>query len=134
MMHGIEMRSPLLDHRLIETVLSVPSRFKVSSGEGRCLVRRSFADLLPEPILRRPDKGSPFPDIKRRLAAEVPFLRQRFAMFSCNDLWSSLVDSHKLDQALVTLQDETDWDISFSALQCVIRPYFLGEFLARNVS
>ncbi len=134
MMHGIEMRSPLLDHRLIETVLSIPSRFKVSSTEGRCLVRRSFADLLPEPILRRPDKGSPFPDIKRRLAAEVPYLRRRFAAFSRNELWSSLVDDRKLDQALVTLQDETDWDISFSALQCVIRPYFLGEFLARHMS
>jgi asparagine synthase (glutamine-hydrolysing) len=129
--HGIEVRSPLLDRHLIEDVLSVPSHFKVSPQEGRCLIRRTFADILPEDIRHRSSKGSPFPDHKARLRREIPFIRKRFADFRNLDLWNRMIDLQQIERGLSEVKDTSSWEVSFNGLQKVIRPYFLGEFLER---
>lgn len=59
MAHGLEVRVPLLDHRVVEYALSLPPAWLVSPLpiEGKRLLRKAAAPLLPKGILRRPKHG-----------------------------------------------------------------------------
>ena len=63
MAHGLEVRVPLLDHRLIEFALSLPSKWLVSPRaiEGKRILRDVTSPLLPRGILDRPKQGFTVP-------------------------------------------------------------------------
>jgi asparagine synthase (glutamine-hydrolysing) len=54
---GLELRVPLLDHRLVERAFALPDRYKVAGGEGKRLLRRAARGRVPRPILERPKMG-----------------------------------------------------------------------------
>jgi asparagine synthase (glutamine-hydrolysing) len=56
MAYSIEARTPFLDYRLVESSLSLPSRFKIEYGETKTILRRSMRGMLPDTILARQDK------------------------------------------------------------------------------
>lgn len=57
MAHGLELRVPFLDHRLVEFALSLPGRFRSRPGEQKSLLARAMKPLLPPAILSRPKMG-----------------------------------------------------------------------------
>ena len=59
---GLESRVPLLDHRLIELMASIPPVVKFRNGEPKYLFRKAIRDLVPRQVLDRTDKmGFPVP-------------------------------------------------------------------------
>jgi asparagine synthase (glutamine-hydrolysing) len=61
MAHGLEARSPFLDHKLVEILASFPSNLKIRDGELKYLLRRLAEAYLPEEITRREKQGFMFP-------------------------------------------------------------------------
>jgi len=61
MLAGIEVRVPLLDHRLVERSLSLSWREKVTRSETKILGRRLASKLLPETILTAKKQGFSIP-------------------------------------------------------------------------
>ncbi|MFQ3575137.1 MAG: asparagine synthase (glutamine-hydrolyzing) [Cytophagales bacterium] len=61
MAKSIELRSPFMDHRLIEFAFTLPSEFKINKSVGKKIVRESFKDLLPVEVFNRPKKGFDVP-------------------------------------------------------------------------
>jgi asparagine synthase (glutamine-hydrolysing) len=61
MAHSLELRSPLLDHRVVELGLSLPDSAKVGGREGKLALRRAFADLLPPEVEARGKSGFGLP-------------------------------------------------------------------------
>jgi asparagine synthase (glutamine-hydrolysing) len=62
MAHSLEVRVPLLDHRLVEGVLGLPEAARRDGGPAKGLLRRAVADLLPAAVRDRRDKqGFVFP-------------------------------------------------------------------------
>ena len=61
MARGLEVRAPFLDADLVETIQSLPPRFKYGRGRGKRLLKRAAAGRLPESILNRPKKGFGIP-------------------------------------------------------------------------
>lgn len=59
MAHGLEVRVPFLSHRLVEFALGLPPQWLVSPWpvEGKRLLRKTIAPLLPDGILNRPKQG-----------------------------------------------------------------------------
>jgi asparagine synthase (glutamine-hydrolysing) len=53
MAHGLELRPPLLDHRLVEEVAAWPDRWKLDGRVGKRILRLAAAGLVPRPILER---------------------------------------------------------------------------------
>jgi asparagine synthase (glutamine-hydrolysing) len=54
---SLEARIPLLDYKLIEYAASIPSRTKIKPFQAKHLLKRAYADFLPEPILTRKKMG-----------------------------------------------------------------------------
>lgn len=54
MANSVELRVPYLDHRIIEYMAKVPSRFKIRGLNEKYLLKKVFNDLLPQKILYRP--------------------------------------------------------------------------------
>jgi asparagine synthase (glutamine-hydrolysing) len=57
MAHSLELRSPLLDHKVLELGLSLPDRLKQRGLEGKLALRRAFADDLPPLVSGRGKSG-----------------------------------------------------------------------------
>ena len=57
MAHSLEVRSPFLDHRVMEFAASLPPRLKLRGLTPKYLVRRLMKGVLPEAILRRKKMG-----------------------------------------------------------------------------
>lgn len=61
MSHGLEVRSPFLDHNLIEFACRIPGSHKIKWLNKKFILKRAMKDLLPEEILRRPKHGFDVP-------------------------------------------------------------------------
>lgn len=59
MAHGLEVRVPFADHRIIEYVYNVPWSIKFENQVEKALLRNAMTDYLPDMILHR--KKSPYP-------------------------------------------------------------------------
>jgi asparagine synthase (glutamine-hydrolysing) len=57
MAHGLEVRSPLLDHTLVEFAARVPSPLKLRGRRGKHLLAAALADRLPRSVLARRKHG-----------------------------------------------------------------------------
>ena len=57
MAHGLEARSPFMDHRLAEFAARLPCEMKVRGKSLRYLQRRLAARYLPQSLLSRPKQG-----------------------------------------------------------------------------
>jgi len=61
MANSLEVRSPLLDHKLMELVAQMPSDIKLNNGQGKYIFKRALRTVLPESILARPKQGFALP-------------------------------------------------------------------------
>ena len=52
--NSVELRVPYLDHRIMEYMATVPSRFKIRGLNEKYLLKKVFKDLLPNQIVNRP--------------------------------------------------------------------------------
>lgn len=61
MAHSLEVRSPLLDHRLVEFAASLPPRLKLRGWEKKAILRDTVRRYLPRRILRKRKQGFSVP-------------------------------------------------------------------------
>jgi asparagine synthase (glutamine-hydrolysing) len=61
MAHGLEVRPPMLDDRLIDFAFSLPSRAKLQGAQTKAALKRAANELLPDRIIHRRKKGFAIP-------------------------------------------------------------------------
>ena len=61
MAHGLELRNPLLDHRILEFGLSLPPELKISGTKGKLILRHLAGKRLPREVINLPKKGFSVP-------------------------------------------------------------------------
>ena len=59
MAHGLEVRVPFCDYRLVEYAYNLPWEYKALDGREKGILRKAFENELPEEIVWR--KKSPYP-------------------------------------------------------------------------
>ncbi|MGW3609925.1 asparagine synthetase B family protein [Micromonospora sp. NPDC005163] len=52
--HGVEARLPFLDLSVVELAMRLPLGLKLRDGQEKWIVRRAFADVLPDYVRQRP--------------------------------------------------------------------------------
>ncbi len=70
MAHGLETRSPLLDHALLEWAAGIPVDVKLAGGQTKALFKRAMEPYLPREVIYRRKMGFGVP-IDRWLRAEL---------------------------------------------------------------
>jgi asparagine synthase (glutamine-hydrolysing) len=61
---SLEVRSPFLDHHVVELAMKIPPEYKLNRGQHKIVLKQAFQDLLPAAIANR-----------RKQGFEVPFAR-----------------------------------------------------------
>ncbi|MFQ5568397.1 MAG: asparagine synthase (glutamine-hydrolyzing) [Rhodothermales bacterium] len=72
---SLEVRSPFLDHRVVEFASTIPPEYKIRGKTHKAILKQAFADLIPPHVLKANKQGF-----------EVPFARWFQA-----DPWRSLM-------------------------------------------
>ncbi len=70
MAHGLEVRAPFLDHRVVEFVAGLPSDVKLRRGTTKVILREAMRPILPPEILAKPKRGFEAP-VSRWLRSEL---------------------------------------------------------------
>jgi asparagine synthase (glutamine-hydrolysing) len=70
MAHSLELRVPLLDHRVVEAGLALPDREKVRGVRTKTTIRRLVEERLGSAVARRPKQGFD-PPVERWLDGEL---------------------------------------------------------------
>ncbi len=61
MQHSLEVRTPFLDHRLVNYVFSLPSEYKINKKGRKLLLKSAFRNQLPENVFTRKKHGFEVP-------------------------------------------------------------------------
>lgn len=101
MANSLEVRSPLLDHRLIEFAATIPSNLKLYGSQKKIILKKSFSKILPKEILTRKKRGfeSPinkwFRDEVKDMAADSFFKNEKLQEFFEVQAIKKLWDQHQ---------------------------------------
>lgn len=57
MAHALEVRSPFLDHHLVELALRLPVAYRLRAGTTKRVLRAAVRDLVPDQVLKRAKQG-----------------------------------------------------------------------------
>lgn len=82
---SLEVRAPLLDHRVVEFAQGLPLSFKIRHGESKWLLRQVLYKYVPSELVNRPKMGFSIP-LERWLGAEL------------RDWAENLLDQRRLEQ------------------------------------
>ena len=61
MSQSLEVRTPFLDHKLVEYVFSLPSKYKIGHNKRKKILKDAFKDELPAEIFNRKKHGFEIP-------------------------------------------------------------------------
>jgi len=96
--HGLAFAFPMLDRRVVEFALSLPSELFVRGGVRRRVFRDAMRGILPEQVRTRPHKFPPFPGWLIDLADSREKLEDRLAEYRADPRLAGLIDFEVLDQ------------------------------------
>src|SRR5690606_1792961 len=61
MANSLEVRSPFLDHRVVDFAFGLPSSYKIDGRMKKKILQDTFRSMLPEAIYNRPKHGFEIP-------------------------------------------------------------------------
>lgn len=64
MAHGLEVRVPFLDYRVVDFIFSLPDDYKINRSIRKRILQDAFRDVLPRELYNRPKKGFEVPLLK----------------------------------------------------------------------
>jgi len=64
MANSVEVRSPFLDHHVVEFAFSLPAEYKINKAGRKRIVKDAFRDILPPEIYNRGKRGFEIPMLK----------------------------------------------------------------------
>jgi asparagine synthase (glutamine-hydrolysing) len=109
MAHGIEVRMPFMDWRLVTYTMALPDGLKSANGYTKMIARRAMADAMPESIRmarRKVGFNSPMPEwLNGPLSGWTAALLDRKV-----PAFAEIVDETSLRQAVLRLTRSKAWD------------------------
>jgi asparagine synthase (glutamine-hydrolysing) len=125
MAHSLEVRVPLLDHKLVEFVFGLPNGWERRFGYPKRLLTLGLSDLLPSDILNRPKHGFELPMANWMKNELRPVLEDVFSLPSLNQ--RGLFQADRLRQLYSDfLEDRVSYEAVWQmvVLELWLRQYF----------
>jgi len=105
MAHGLEVRVPFADHRILEYVYNVPWEIKFENGVEKALLRNAMKDYLPDKILYR--KKSPYPKTHNPLYEKLVTDMLKNSLKEKGNILNEIIDKKKFQELLEA--DSVTW-------------------------
>ena len=61
MAHSLEVRVPLLDHKVVEFAATIPAQLQLSGSSGKRVFKKAMRGILPNEVIDRPKRGFAVP-------------------------------------------------------------------------
>ncbi|HZZ88671.1 MAG TPA: asparagine synthase-related protein [Caulobacteraceae bacterium] len=106
--HGLDVRDPTADRRLLDFCLGLPTDQFMRDGVTRLLARRTLADRLPAQLFSAP-RGLQAADWHEGLAADLPRLRDEVERIARCPAAASVLDIARM-RALAAAWPAGGWD------------------------
>ena len=103
MAHSLEVRTPFLDHRLVEWAFSIPSRYRIRDGETKHVLKRVARRHLPNDLIDRKKEGFVEPAVYWIAREMKDFTLSHLRGGSFNRL--GLVDTRVVDEVVDRFYD-----------------------------
>ena len=100
MAHGLEVRVPFCDYRIVEYAYNIPWEMKAYNGREKGLVRHAMTGILPDDVLWR--KKSPYPKTHNPDYLELLSRKLRAVLASDDCRLTEIVSADKLRNLLDT--------------------------------
>lgn len=106
MARSLEVRSPFLDHELVELCARLPTSWKANAQEGKLMLRDIVAEDLPPEILHAPKRGFSVPlaqwwrnEAREQIRAGILPLHPALKPFLNETIAAQLLDEHQTGRA-----------------------------------
>lgn len=103
--HGVAFAFPMLDRRVVEYALSLPSELFLRDGWKRRVFRDAMKGVLPDMIRERHAKATPFPALPLIMAEQKEKLAARVDEVAANDTVRTVLDVDALRAQVAALPD-----------------------------
>jgi asparagine synthase (glutamine-hydrolysing) len=103
--HGVAYAFPLLDRRVIEYSMSLPSSYFVKDGIGRAIFRDAMKGILPESIRQQMHKHNPLPSAAVDRAAMKEHWLARLDALEANETAHQWLNLPKVREAIAALPE-----------------------------
>jgi asparagine synthase (glutamine-hydrolysing) len=87
MAHGLEARSPFLDHELVEYLATFPSNLKIKDGETKFILRKLAENYLPKSIVEEKNKDSVYQSLIGSEMNCIPFFKCLLILIMLNKVY-----------------------------------------------
>jgi asparagine synthase (glutamine-hydrolysing) len=102
MAHAVEARPPYLDHRIIDFMGQVPSKWKIMGLNEKYMLKKAFQEYLPDTILNRPKQPFRAPISESLVTGNESFINEMLSDHSLKQ--SNLFNTSKITLLLNKLQ------------------------------
>lgn len=106
--HGVAFAFPMLDRRLVEFALSLPSGMFLRGGWKRRIFRDAMRGVLPASIRQRHVKATPFPSMPLVFAEQREMIAERVDAAAANATVRSLFNVQRLRCQAEALPDASE--------------------------
>jgi len=130
-LHGVQLRHPLRDRRLVEFTLSLPETAFRGVGVRRLFARQVLADRLPTEIVGEQRPGTQSPDWFERLTARRDEIVGEAEAVSASALAARLIDTARLRRIVQTWPQaaEPASRPGYASMIAMDRALHLGRFI-----
>jgi asparagine synthase (glutamine-hydrolysing) len=132
---GLELSRPFHDKRIVELGLAIPESLDFRNGLERYLARQAFADILPEPLLkRRPGNDAEQPDMFRMVKEGAPAALAEARRRDQSGRLSRYLDLDRIDRMIADADERNrpDHATLYLAARMTTLARFIGWFESRN--
>ena len=128
--HGLDVRDPTFDKRVLEFVIATPDREYVGPpGYNRWLIRLAMQGLLPDDVRLNRRHGFQAADLCHRLIASAPEVEQALGEIGASGLAGQYLNLPRMRRVWDLIRRRVDYDSTHQAMTILARGMMAGLFL-----
>ncbi len=130
MARAIDLRAPILDHKVVEFCADVPVSLKVRGGTTKYLLKRAARGLVPDRIIDKPKIGFFYSAVDQWFRAQTTRAIATF-LLQPNPKYADLIDRSFVDELVRRNAQGTDRGAPHLLLSILMLEIWLSSYLPR---
>ena len=108
MLNSLEIRPPLLDHKIVEAALQLPDKFKAKNGNMKIILKEILSMYVPRELFDRQKRGFSIP-MQQWLKKELAYLPEKYLNNDSLRIFSVIPKENILKTYNLYMSGKCDW-------------------------